>query len=202
MRNKNFDPDIALSQAMELFWSKGYEASSMEDLLQVTNLSRSSFYNTFGNKREMYESVLAHFSKLSFTASQILFTGKSMQAALIDFFRLTFFSPSLTLENGCLFVNTILEQKGNDERLAGVASNTLKLIEHQFQLFFDQAMTKNELSNQISSTELAAYFMTVIKGLRVAAREGKTKTELERTFQIAIQVLQPFNNRHQHEQFI
>ena len=190
MRNKNFDPDIALSQAMELFWSKGYEASSMEDLLQVTKLSRSSFYSTFTNKRAMYESVLTHFSKLSLASSQILFSGKSMKDALTDFFRLTFLTPTLRLENGCLLVNTILEQKGNDERLASIASDTLKRIEQQFELFFDQAITKNELSNQTPSTELAAYFMTVIKGLRVAAREGKTKSELEKSFQITLQILQ------------
>jgi len=191
MRNKNFEPSVALAQAMELFWSKGYEACSMEELLQVTKLSRSSFYNTFVNKREMYESVLAHFSDLSFASYHVIYSGKSVKDALTDFFQLTFFSPAVMLENGCLLVNTVLEQKGNDQRLADIASTTLKSIEHQFDLFFQQAMLKNTLSNRIPSTELAAYFMTIIKGLRVASREGKTKEELERSFLIAIQVFQP-----------
>jgi AcrR family transcriptional regulator len=54
-RPRIFDPDLVLENAMQLFWSKGYEATSLQDLLATTGLSKSSLYESFGNKQRLFE---------------------------------------------------------------------------------------------------------------------------------------------------
>jgi TetR/AcrR family transcriptional repressor of nem operon len=190
MRKKTFDPDQARLKAMYLFWQKGYESCSMDDLLNETGLSRSSFYNTFGNKRDLYISILDYFGQLSLIAYQTLHSKKPMRAALHDFFQVIFFPPTVKLEHGCLLVNTILEQQGNDNELVKIASNILFKVEQALALFFERSQSSGQLKSTLSPNQLAAYFMTVIKGLRVAAREGKSSTELKINIQTAMLILE------------
>jgi len=190
MRKKTFDPDKARHKAMNLFWRKGYETCSMDDLLNETDLSRSSFYNTFGNKRDLYVSILDCFGQLSLTAYQTLHANKPMLVALNDLFQIIFFSPAVKLKHGCLLVNTILEQQGNDETLVKIASDTLLKVEQELAFFFERSKSSGQLNSTLSSEQLAAYFMTVIKGLRVAAREGKSNTELQTSIQTAMLILE------------
>jgi len=190
MRKKGFNPDTALQKAMYFFWDKGYESCSMDELLSEMGLSRSSFYNTFGNKRELYETVLNHFGQLSAMAYQTLHTSKPMLEALNDFFELIFFSPIMKLENGCLLVNTVLEQRGNDDALSNMASEKLFEVEQQFVTFFERCKANGQLNNSLPEAQLAAYFMTFIKGLRVAAREGKPVTELKTSIKTAMLILE------------
>ena len=60
-RTKEFDPEVVLEQAMELFWEQGFEATSAQDLVDHTGLNRSSLYNTFGSKHELYLRALDHY---------------------------------------------------------------------------------------------------------------------------------------------
>ena len=190
MRKKSFNPDIARQKAMNLFWQKGYASCSMDDILNETGLSRSSFYNTFGNKRDLYIAILEHFGQLSLAACQTLQSNKPMLDVLNEWFQLLFFSQAMKLEHGCLLVNTVLEQQGNDAALVDIASSQLFKIENELALFFERAKSSGQLKNTFSSHQLAAYLMTVIKGLRVAAREGKSHTELQTDIQTAMLILE------------
>src|SRR5205807_10090861 len=60
-RPKEFDTDVALDEAMELFWSKGYEATSMSDLVEHLGLARQSVYDTFGDKHAIYMAALRRY---------------------------------------------------------------------------------------------------------------------------------------------
>jgi len=190
MRKKTFDPNKARHKAMNLFWEKGYETCSMDDLLNETGLSRSSFYNTFGNKRNLYVSILDYFGQLGLVTYQTLHSDKPMLAALHELFQMIFFSPAVKLKNGCLLVNTILEQQGNDEELVRIASDKLLKVEQELALFFERSKASGQLKSPLLPSQLAAYFMTVIKGLRVAAREGKSITELQTSIQSAMLILE------------
>ena len=62
VRTRTFDPSSALSSAVELFSSKGYSDTSMEDIVQATGVSRYGLYGTFGNKRELFEQALDSYA--------------------------------------------------------------------------------------------------------------------------------------------
>jgi AcrR family transcriptional regulator len=60
-RPKTFDPSVALEQAMEVFWLKGYEATSMQDLVVAMGINRASLYATFEDKRQLFLAAIAHY---------------------------------------------------------------------------------------------------------------------------------------------
>ena len=62
-RPREFDTTEALSQAMQVFWSKGFKATSLNDLLDAMGLSKSSFYDTFGSKHEVFLETIEHYKK-------------------------------------------------------------------------------------------------------------------------------------------
>ncbi|MGQ0528447.1 MAG: TetR/AcrR family transcriptional regulator, partial [Panacagrimonas sp.] len=64
-RSREFDEQTAIAGAMQLFWQRGYQAASLNDLLEVTDLSRSSFYETFGTKRGLLLASLRHYAESS-----------------------------------------------------------------------------------------------------------------------------------------
>ena len=61
-RPRAFEPDAAIDRALDVFWSKGYEATSLDDLCSATGLSRSSFYGTFGSKKNMLLKAVTRYS--------------------------------------------------------------------------------------------------------------------------------------------
>lgn len=84
-RIREFNEDQALHQAMLLFWKKGYEATSIPDLLQVMGISRSSLYDTFSDKQTLYIAALEHYKKVSFNRQVILEQASSVRAGIQQF---------------------------------------------------------------------------------------------------------------------
>lgn len=189
MRQKAFDEKFARQQAMLIFWQKGYAQTSMDELLSAMGLSRSSFYNAFGDKRSLYELVLKDFAGLGLAATNVLHADKPIKNLLVDFFDLSFIKHGVSTSQGCLLVNTVLEQEAHDRDLANQASFDLSQIEESIEKALTRAVTKGELPESTDTLHLASYLMTVIKGLRVGAKEGKSKIELKHLFHSSLTIL-------------
>lgn len=69
-RPKTFDQEIAIEKATELFWIKGYKATSLEDLITVMKIKKGSFYNTFGSKRKLFVEIVKRYDNKSLTDFQ------------------------------------------------------------------------------------------------------------------------------------
>lgn len=165
-RPPEFDRSKALSQALTLFWRKGYQATSLADLLTAMQISRSSFYATFGDKRSLFIECLDQFST---RIRSMLKTARGDMAPL-DFLQ-RFFEGSVTGRPnprgqwGCMLVNTVLEMADVDSELASRASEHLSAMQDVFESYLLEAG-----ADPACAKELAAMLTLVNEGIRVSSR--------------------------------
>jgi TetR/AcrR family transcriptional repressor of nem operon len=170
-RPPEFDRTTALEAAMKLFWSRGYTATSLYELLKVMGIGRSSFYASFVTKRKLFIECLHLFGDRTLAivdehASQLPCTDLPRA-----FFNTTLIDVSQRrTKHGCMMVNTIVELADVDPQLNRLAAAKLSAIESTFALAFEQGQLNGELDTARSPQELASLVMTINLGLRVQSR--------------------------------
>ena len=111
VRTRAFEPDVALTKAVELFASKGYSETSMEDLVRATGVSRYGIYGTFGNKREFFEQALERYAdnmgRRSFL--RLLEPDASLEHIRRIFDERVEDMCCAGVSKGCLFIHTAME---------------------------------------------------------------------------------------------
>ena len=190
MRPLTFNKQKALADVTQLFWLQGYEGTSVQQILDCMGLNRSSMYSVFGDKRTLFLLALEQFSELSSIACMPLLKVGNPKEAVTEFYEVVFFSLNdEQRKRGCLLVNTILEQSGLDDELALIAAEKLSKIERSFQYCFESAKAQGYLSQSSDPSALAAFFMTLTKGLRVSAREGCQEQEMRTQINMSLMLL-------------
>ncbi|MEU0458094.1 helix-turn-helix domain-containing protein, partial [Streptomyces sp. NPDC006129] len=126
-RPRKFDEERALDAAMRVFWERGYEATSTQDLCDATGLGRSSIYNTFQSKHDLFERALAHYLDTMTAVQTAVLDDVERPAAdrvraLLD--QVVESEAECRVESGralgCLGVNTVVELAGRDPVAAAV----------------------------------------------------------------------------------
>ena len=190
MRPLAFNKHKALADVTLLFWLQGYEGTSIQQILSCMGLNRSSLYSTFGDKRTLFVQALEQFSSLTGLACAPLAQLEEPKEAVRQFYNLVFFAlPVEQRKNGCLLVNTILEQSGLDNELADIAANKLAIVNSAFKACFESAQKKECLNSEFDAEALASFFMTFTKGLRVEAREGRSEDSMRQMIETALKIL-------------
>ena len=163
-----FDRSKAVNRALVLFWQKGYQATSLSDLLETTNISRSSFYAAFTDKRIFYIECLDLFAERTLELLQTARAEKPPVEALENFFKRNFRGTKGTgvKKNwGCMLVNTVLEMAGVDDELLERSSHHLNRMELGFRELLEEAG-----ASPLKAQELAAMLMLFNEGVRVSSR--------------------------------
>ncbi len=179
-RPQKYNQAQVMSAVSELFKTQGYRATSIDQLLDATQLSRSSLYHGFGNKEALYLMVIDQVALQSADLYQ-------KQAQLIndpeEFLRLFF--KSYHIDNrehspgvGCLLVNTVVELADTEPALVERALGYLKLAETSLAFYFENAQKNGRLAQHHNPTSLAKFFINVKKGLMVSIRHGASLEEL------------------------
>jgi len=183
-RTLEFDQTEALNKALLLFWSKGYQATSLSDLLQAMEISRSSFYATFGDKRSLYLECLGTFGKRT---KDILLRARKDNPPL-DALRY-FFEYTATgqrgqrSELGCMMVNTVLELAGVDDDISARASSLLAEMQTEFEIcLIDAGLSPKR------AAEFASFLMLFNEGIRVSCRRKISReqhlSDIDTTFRL------------------
>jgi TetR/AcrR family transcriptional repressor of nem operon len=190
-RQKAFDRDVALERAMAAFWSKGYAATSIEDLVAHMGIQRGSLYATFGDKRTLFLAALDHYQRV---VTRELFEALEAPGSGIEgirqFFRLRVegsLDPSRP--PGCLVTNSAVELSGRDRRAAAKVGGSLAKIEAAFMRALERACAAGELPALHDLRALARFLTSSAQGLSVMARTARDRAVLDDVVGIVLSVL-------------
>lgn len=171
-RHKAFDRDVVLGKAMQVFWEKGYEATSMQDLVEAMGINRGSLYDTFQDKRQLFLAAIAHYSEtLIKQATDRLQTPGAAKQAIVDYFEdlvnCIVNSPSC---RGCLMTNSIVGFGDHDPEIAASLKKTLMKLEDGFYAALVRARDRKELTSSQDLRTLARYLTASAQGLQVLSK--------------------------------
>lgn len=180
VRTRTFEPSAALAQAVELFSSKGYSETSMEDIVQATGVSRYGLYGTFGNKRELFEQALEQYAegmgKQSFL--RLLEPGASLEHIRAIFRDRVDDMCCHEEHKGCLFIHTTMELAPHDEELRGVLHRFMKRMSKAFSIGLDSAKGRGEIREDVNVDEAGELLTSTMFGLAVLGRTGFSRDVL------------------------
>lgn len=178
-RKKEFNPDNALKQAMELFWLQGYEAASMVELCEAMDIRPGSLYTTFGSKKALFMKALELYTQHDQAAHSRLENMDSSLAAIELIFR-TIVEEAVHDEHnrGCFMVNSIAELAAEDGDVAQLGADNYRNLQEMFYSFLVKAQQDGELSGKNDLHTLAQYLVNVLHGLRITAKVNQDEDEL------------------------
>ena len=189
-RPPEFDRQQALEAALKLFWSQGYTATSLSQLLDAMAIGRSSFYAAFLDKRSLFVEVLELFARRTERLLLDEWDKSESLTAIPRFFEITLFEvPARRASRGCLMVNTILELADVDAELSQLAASHLASIEAAFSRCFAEAAAAGHYQSDQTPEELAEIVMLVNQGIRVASRKGADRPALRRSIDNSMALL-------------
>ncbi|WP_379127119.1 TetR/AcrR family transcriptional regulator [Paenibacillus sp. sgz500958] len=191
-RHKEFDQEEALDNALDLFWTKGFERTSIQDLCTHLGIHRGSLYDTFGDKHSLFLACLDRFQHNSEEQYySILEEEGSAKELLTRFFdRVIDNSMSnATLRRGCFMTNTAVEVGINDPVVAGRVESYSIQVETRFYNFLLRAQKKGEIKSKHSLRELARFLATTKQGLHVMAKTAHDRSVLADVSKVVLAVL-------------
>lgn len=187
-RTKEFDPDAALRAALDLFWERGYEATSMADLVEHLGVARASIYATFGKKHDLYLKALDRYGELvdPHLLRDLSQPGPALPAvrALVE--RYASEAGDDSGRRGCFIVNTAVEVAPHDRQAARRVAASWDYLEAALTSALIRAQAQGELAPGRDPRALARLLLVLLQGIRVV---GKVSAEPRRLRDAATQAL-------------
>jgi TetR/AcrR family transcriptional repressor of nem operon len=171
-RLKQFDPDVAVSTAMDLFWRRGYGATTPADLVDALGIGKGSLYNTFESKRALFEQALRRYGDQRVAGLiELLNRPEPARARLrAALERLAAPENADLRQRGCLAVNTVTELGETDEAAATIVRGVFERMERALQATIEEGQRNGELDADCSAKEIASLMLTTIIGMSVVAK--------------------------------
>lgn len=181
VRTRTFDPATALSTAVDLFASKGYSDTSMDDIVKATGVSRYGIYGTFGNKRELFEQALERYAD---GMGRELYMRLLEPDASLAHIRRIFDERigdmcSTDERKGCLFVHTAMQLASEDEELQGVLQKFMKRMSKAFAIGLESAKARGEVRKDVDTAAAGDFLTNTQFGLAVLGRTGFSREALD-----------------------
>ena len=192
-RPREFDTTQALDRAMRVFWAQGFEATSLCDLLGAMGLSKSSLYETFGSKHELYLATLDHYNRTVTTTqvAAVIAAHASPKAGIAAVFHGLIDSMVKSQSGccGCFVANSAVEVAPHDPAAARRVCDGLDHVESAFCEALGRARAAGEIPDHRDTQALARYLNSSLNGLMVMAKARPERRALEDVARIVLQAL-------------
>lgn len=179
-RPKTFDKDEIIKLAMYHFWEHGYDNSSLDDLLIVMGIKKSSFYRTFKSKEQLFSSCLALYREEMSAQMEKLKLELGPKKAMLTLTNETIEQLKKTgTVKGCLLINSGQECYNKYSDLSNQINVEFNFMQDLFVGFITQAQRLGEISNTKKAEVIAGRYMNILNGLVVTIQAGASKDLIE-----------------------
>lgn len=189
-RPKEFEREEALYKAMDLFWTHGYEATSMSDLQRCMGIGRQSLYDTFGGKREIFEESLERYIDGVKTYSESLLGAEDGLVAVHTYFDTAIRDQTRAKpRRGCMMFATCAELAPHDPDIRKQVRKGVAALQKRFELALGRAQEQGSLSSNADVRSLAVFLTTQAGGITVMSRGGASRKELQSAVDITMSAI-------------
>lgn len=190
-RTKDFDENEVLAKAIQLFWRKGYNGTSLQDLIAGLGISRSSLYDTFGDKHQLYLKALSTYRQTQVNVrNQILHAPVPAKEAIRQLMDLTIEQMIRDKQHkGCFLVNSAVETAPHDKATNNIVCQNDQEVENAFYKVIQRGQANGEINRQQDPRALARFLFNNIVGLQVTGKSATNKAALEDIIRLTLSVL-------------
>lgn len=190
-RPREFDPDAVVDRAMQVFWAKGYEAASLDDLCESTGLNRSSLYLAFGDKRALFLQTIERYgdgavARIGAALSRPVPIREALAGFLSEMIDQIIAGPG---RSGCFIGNCAAEVARHDRAAAASVRRNLQRVEAAFRDGFARARARGELMADADIDALARFFVASTQGLRLIGKSTADREVLQDIAKVMLHTL-------------
>ena len=190
-RARQFDRDRALDDAVEVFWSQGYDATSVQDLVHAMGVNRGSLYDTFGRKHDLFLAALARYDETvcESALTELDEPGRAMEKVRLFFDGVIRAGLDDAERRGCLFVNSATEVAAHDPAARDLINGHVRRVEQAFAKILGEGIAAGELDPDLDVEAFAGFLIGTLIGIRTLSRTDPRPEKLNAIAQVAISAL-------------
>jgi TetR/AcrR family transcriptional repressor of nem operon len=191
-RHKEFDRDEALHKAMEVFWSRGYEAASINDLVEQMGINRQSLYDTFGDKHSLYLQALDRYREVEGRkVLELLERPGSVKKTLRQLFEGVIEGSLCDQEHrGCFVANATSELAGRCKETAARACGHLATAEEALYRALLRGKKNGEINGGRDLRAVARFLNSSLHGLQLMTKATQDRKTLQDVVKVTLSVLE------------
>ena len=190
-RQKEFEREEVLEKALEVFWCKGYNATSFQTLTEGMCINRQSIYDTYGDKHTLFIEALTYYYKKGSAATAAHFAQqKPVKELLRSFFEKTIVDAGDDKKSkGCFLQNVTMEMVPQDKDVVAIVNQNLENLTKIFHSLVTRGIKSGEITSTQTPASLAMYLVNTVQGLITLSKTVSDKKKLRAVAEVAISAL-------------
>lgn len=191
VRKREFDEEKALDAAMQIFWEKGYNATSLSDLTAHMGIQRPSLYSAFGDKEKLFEAALRKYTKLHATEirKKLRQNNRSKEAIRLLFEDLVELEYKEGQSIGCFCINTMVELAPHDEKFEILTREHQMYLSVIFQEIIVEGIRSGELDSSLNAKALAQTLVVSLIGLTVMMKSRPERSFVDNSVAMIVSLI-------------